>query len=102
MDRRCVYRTPEGGLCQQFDDSPPTQRSNKINIRRRVRQGDTISPKLFTAAHESVLRRLTRETGGLNINGEYFSHLRFTDDIVICANTQELRQMLQELPVEKV
>ena len=30
--------------------------SNNINIRRGVRQGDTISPKLFTAAFESTFR----------------------------------------------
>ena len=30
--------------------------SNKINIRRGVRQGDTISPKLFTAALKSIFR----------------------------------------------
>ena len=69
--------------------------SNNINTRRRVRQGDTISPKLFTAALESLLRRLTR---GLNIDGEYLSHLRFGDDIFICANTlHEVHQLLQEL-----
>ena len=31
--------------------------SNKINTRRGVRQEDTISPKLFTAALESIYRR---------------------------------------------
>ena len=36
--------------------------SNKINTRRRVRQEDTISPNLFTAALESIFRRLIRET----------------------------------------
>ena len=36
--------------------------SNKINIRRRVRQGDTISPKLFIIAPESIFRRLTWKT----------------------------------------
>ena len=58
--------------------------SNTINIRRGVQQGDTIS---FTAALESIFQRLTWETGGLKIDGEYLSHLRFTDDILICANT---------------
>ena len=71
--------------------------SNKINIRRGVRQGDTISPKLFTAALESIFRRLIWETRSLKIDGEYLSHLRFADDILICANTpHELQRMLHE------
>ena len=75
--------------------------SNKINIRRGVRQGDTISPKLFKAAFESIFTRLTWETRGLKIDGEYLSHLRFADDILICANTpHELQQMLRELADE--
>ena len=61
--------------------------SNTIKIRREVRHADTISPKLFTAALESIFRRLTWETRGLKIDGEYLSNLRFDDDILICANT---------------
>ena len=34
----------------------------------------------------------------MEIDGEYLSHLRFADDILICANRlHELQQMLQEL-----
>ena len=76
--------------------------SNKINTRRGVRQGDTISPKLFTAALESIFRRLTWENRGLKIDNEYLSHLRFVDDILICTNTpHEQQQMLQELADER-
>ena len=72
--------------------------SNKINIARGVRQGYTISPKLFTAALESIFRRLTWETRGLQIDSEYLSHLRFANDILICANTpHELQTMLQKI-----
>ena len=75
--------------------------SNKINTRRGARQGDTISPKLFMAALESIFRQLTWENRGLKIDGEYLSHLRFVDDILICANTShEQQQMLQELADE--
>ena len=75
--------------------------SNKINIRRGLRQGDTISPKLFMAALESIFRRPTWETRGLKLDGEYLCHLRSADDILICANApHELRQMLQELAGE--
>ena len=75
--------------------------SNKINTRRGVQEGDTISSKLFTAALEGIFRRLTWETRGLKIDGEYLSHLRFAKDILLCANTpHELQQMLQELADE--
>ena len=74
---------------------------NKINIRRGVRQGDTISPKLFMAALESIFRRLNWETRNLKIEDEYLSHLRFADDIFICAiASHELQQMLQDLADE--
>ena len=60
-----------------------------------------MSHKLFTAALESLFRQLTWETRGLTIDGEYLSHLRLADDIIICANTpHELQQMLKELADE--
>ena len=74
--------------------------SNKINIRRGVRHGDTISPTLFTTALKSIFRWLPWETRGLKIDGEYLRHLCFVD-ILICATTPyELQQMLQELADE--
>ena len=84
-------------LHQQLDDRPPTQKSN---IRTGVRQGDTISPKLFTVALENIFRRLTWETTGLKIDGEYLSHLCFADNILMCANAQHELQMLQEFADE--
>ena len=74
-------------------------KEHKINSRRRVRQGDTISPKLFTATPETIFRQLTWEIRGLKIDSEYLSHLRFADDI--CVNTQhKLQQLLHELADE--
>ena len=47
---------------------------------------------------EIILQGLTWETRGLKIYSEYLCHLRFADDILICANRlHELQQMLQEL-----
>ena len=71
--------------------------SEKIRIKRGVRQGDTISPKLFTATLESIFIRLNRENKGVKIDGEFLSNLRFADDIFLCTETpQELQHMLQE------
>ena len=43
--------------------------SEKIRIKRGVRQEDTISPKLFTATLESIFRRLNWENKGVKIDG---------------------------------
>ena len=75
--------------------------SEKIRIKRGVRQGDTISPKLFKATLESIFRRLNWENKGVKIDGEFISNLRFADGIFLCTETpQELQQMLQELSDE--
>ena len=75
--------------------------SEKIRIKRGVRQGDTISPKLFTATLESIFRRLNWENKGVKIAGEFLTNLRIANDIFLCTETpQELQQMLQELSDE--
>uniref|UniRef100_A0A914WZG4 Reverse transcriptase domain-containing protein n=1 Tax=Plectus sambesii TaxID=2011161 RepID=A0A914WZG4_9BILA len=70
----------------------------EIDIHRGVQQGDTISPKLFTACLEQISRRLPWDDRGININGRCLSNLCFADDIVLFANTaDELQQMASEL-----
>ena len=63
-----------------------------------MRQGDTISPKLFTACLEGIFRSLDWESKGITINGEKFNHLRFADDIVVIEESlNEIEIMLNEL-----
>ena len=94
-------------LKDMYTDSSVTvhlhKESEKIRIKRGpgVRQGDTISPKLFTATLESIFRRLNWENKGVKIDGEFLSNLRFADDIFLSTEPpQELQQMLQELSDE--
>ena len=44
------------------------QESEEINILRGVRQGDPISPKLFTAAIQEVFKNSDLEVRGLDID----------------------------------
>jgi Reverse transcriptase (RNA-dependent DNA polymerase) len=75
--------------------------SEKFEIQKGVRQGDTISPKLFTAALENIFRNLNWDDKGININGRMLSHLRFADDVVLISqNAEELEQMLKDLECE--
>nr|CDJ89444.1 RNA-directed DNA polymerase (reverse transcriptase) domain containing protein [Haemonchus contortus] len=68
-----------------------------INVKRGVRQGDTISPKLFSAALENIMRHLEWEDLGVKVDGRYLHHLRFADDIVlITPNIEQAERMLAE------
>lgn len=72
--------------------------SGQIKIGRGVKQGDTMSPKLFSTILEYAFKRLNWEEKGLNIDGQKLDHLRFADDIVLMEeNLEEMRLMLQEL-----
>ncbi len=74
------------------------ENTTKFKIGRGVRQGDTISPKLFTSVLESVFKKLDWSEMGININGKYLSHLRFADDIVLIAvDLDQAQVMLQQL-----
>ncbi|EYB83168.1 hypothetical protein Y032_0341g3004 [Ancylostoma ceylanicum] len=69
-----------------------------IPISRGVRQGDTISPKLFTAALEDVFKNFDWSERGVKIDGERLHHLRFADDIVLIAHDAcTATKMLKEL-----
>ena len=75
--------------------------SEKFKIERGVRQGDTLSPNLFTAALEEIFKRTSLDQSGITINGERLSNLRFADDIVLFSETEEeLERMLEDLNAE--
>ena len=55
--------------------------SEETPILRGVRQGDLISPKLFTATIQEVFKNAQLEEKGINIDGEKLRNLRFADDV---------------------
>nr|XP_032513904.1 uncharacterized protein LOC116767609 [Danaus plexippus plexippus] len=75
--------------------------ADEFHIERGIRQGDPISPKLFSAVLEMVFRKLDWLIEGLNINGENLSHLRFAEDIIMFSEDSKiLETMLQQLADE--
>uniref|UniRef100_A0A0K0D081 Reverse transcriptase domain-containing protein n=1 Tax=Angiostrongylus cantonensis TaxID=6313 RepID=A0A0K0D081_ANGCA len=54
-----------------------------VYVKRGVRQGDTISPKLFTATLQNVMRALELDNMRVKIDGRQIHHLRFADDTVL-------------------
>uniref|UniRef100_A0A7I4Y7G6 Reverse transcriptase domain-containing protein n=1 Tax=Haemonchus contortus TaxID=6289 RepID=A0A7I4Y7G6_HAECO len=74
------------------------ERKLKIPVGKGVRQGDTISPKLFTAALQYAMLNLDWDERGYSVNGRNVNNLRFADDIVlISSSTPEMEKMVSEL-----
>ena len=73
--------------------------SKKFRLQRGVRQGDNISPRLFTSClPDAIIGKNNWEDRGIKIDGEYLSHLIFTDDIILIAkSTSELQKMVQDI-----
>ncbi|GBP46930.1 Probable RNA-directed DNA polymerase from transposon X-element [Eumeta japonica] len=73
-------------------------KGEQISTEKRVKQGDPLSPKLFTAVLECVFRNLDWSQNSICVLGHHLSHLRFADDIIVFAKSaKELEQMMQSL-----
>jgi len=66
-----------------------------FKVMKGVRQGCIISPNLFNIYAEIVLRKtLENSDGGIRIGGCRITNLRYADDIVLLAATEEELQDL--------
>ncbi|KAK6764274.1 hypothetical protein RB195_024552 [Necator americanus] len=68
-----------------------------IDVKRGVRQGDTISPKIFTATLENAVRKSEWDDIGVKVDGRQLHHLRFADEILlITSSISQAKRMLTE------
>ncbi|KAE9419506.1 hypothetical protein Angca_009849, partial [Angiostrongylus cantonensis] len=68
-----------------------------VDVKRGVRQGDTISPRLFTATLQNVMRTLEWDNMEVKIDGRQLHHLRFADDtVLITPDTTQAERMLAD------
>uniref|UniRef100_W6NHM7 Uncharacterized protein LOC764941 n=1 Tax=Haemonchus contortus TaxID=6289 RepID=W6NHM7_HAECO len=65
-------------------------------VKRGFRQGDTISPELFNAALENIMRHLEWEEMGVKVDGRYPHNLRCADDIMLIISIEQAERMLAE------
>uniref|UniRef100_A0A7I4YV28 Reverse transcriptase domain-containing protein n=1 Tax=Haemonchus contortus TaxID=6289 RepID=A0A7I4YV28_HAECO len=75
----------------------PSYKEVIINVKRGVRQGDSISPEFFRAALENIMHHLEWENQDVKVDDRAQHHLRFADDIVlITPNIEQAKRMLAE------
>ena len=62
--------------------------SESVNTKQGIRQGCVASPPLFALYTEMIMRNIEGK-GGFRVGGTVINNLRYADDTVIIAETEE-------------
>jgi hypothetical protein len=74
--------------------------SSSFDIKRGVRQGCVISPSLFNVYTENIFK-VFEDQPGIKMFGEYINNLRYADDTVLLAESEEELQALVDVVKEE-
>uniref|UniRef100_A0A0K0DHS8 Reverse transcriptase domain-containing protein n=1 Tax=Angiostrongylus cantonensis TaxID=6313 RepID=A0A0K0DHS8_ANGCA len=97
IDLQKVFESTETEVMEALGSQEVSTHDINVEVKRGVRQGDTISPKLFTATLQNVMRTLEWDNMRVKIDGRQLHHLRFADDIVlITLNISQAQLMLAD------
>ena len=76
--------------------------STEFPVHRGVRQGDLLSPKVFTAVMDEVFKKVDISEG-VNVDGENLTNLRFADDVALFnETTKQMEKHLNNLNSESL
>ena len=75
------------------------EHSEETSIRREVREGCVLSPDLCNLYSENILREI-EDVKGIGSSGHNFSNLRYTDDTVLTAQSEETLQHILDTVME--
>lgn len=64
-----------------------TYKSNRIHIRRGVKQGDPLSPYLFNMVIDELIEKLQNKNVGLPLNDQKISCMCYADDLILLGST---------------
>lgn len=91
----CKYMTL---IHDTYKDANTTFRLQQETQPIQIRQGESLSPKLFILALENIGSSQDWEDKSIKINGSRLNYLKYVDDLMLIANSaKELQGMVPEL-----
>ena len=90
---RNLYWKQKAGVRVENDES------TRQEIKRGVRQGCVLSPDLFNLYSEVIMRDLT-ELEGIKFGGRNLNNIRYADDTVLIADSEDKLQRLVQTLVQ--